>query len=226
MAELYYVARGNKKVGPFSAMNLRAFAAHGRLLPTDTVWKEGMATAVQAAKVKNLFPSLCAPAPSPEARSAGADGTPSLLPLSNNPPPLTPDVAAPSSPSTAQSEVAPTPANVDPPLMPLETHLAAPDSSAVLGATEEAAPSLVVPEEKPPPRPPEPTRKRRAVGIKGAIVMGQDGYYVQYRKQCFKCGFEDACRSTMLIGNGVTRATFFCVKCRKMREVLIQGMML
>jgi hypothetical protein len=54
--------------------------------------------------------------------------------------------------------------------------------------------------------------------------MSQDGVTVYYVKKCSECGFEDACRSNMLIGNGVTRAHFFCPKCRKNREVQIQGM--
>ena len=35
--------------------------------------------------------------------------------------------------------------------------------------------------------------------------------------------FEDTCRSNMLIGNGATRTHFFCPKCRKSREVQING---
>src|SRR5262249_53936274 len=111
------------------------------------------------------------------------------------------------------------------PLLPLETYSATPDAPVLLSAAVEAAPSPVAPEEQPPPRPPEPARKRRAVAIKGAVVMSQDGYTVQYRNKGFQCGFEDACRSSMLIGNGVTRASFFCPSCRKIRVVLIQGMM-
>ena len=64
MLEQYYVARNNKRVGPFSAAQLRQLAADGRLRPTDTVWKEGMDRPVPAAKVKSLFPALV-PAASP-----------------------------------------------------------------------------------------------------------------------------------------------------------------
>jgi hypothetical protein len=75
-----------------------------------------------------------------------------------------------------------------------------------------------------PVRQPEPVKKRRAVAVKGAVLVSQDGVSVHYRKKCSACGHEDACRSTMLIGNGTTRASFFCKKCRKNREVEIRGM--
>jgi len=57
------------------------------------------------------------------------------------------------------------------------------------------------------------------------VLVSQDGEVVHYRKRCFQCGFEDGCRSTMRIGVGLTRAYFFCPKCRKRRDVQIQGMM-
>lgn len=76
-----------------------------------------------------------------------------------------------------------------------------------------------------PPRPPEPKRKRRAVAVKGVVLLSQDGVSVHYRKKCSECGFEDACRSTMLISTSTTRASFFCKKCCKTREVEIRGIM-
>ncbi|HYT88290.1 MAG TPA: hypothetical protein VEL76_06190 [Gemmataceae bacterium] len=54
--------------------------------------------------------------------------------------------------------------------------------------------------------------------------MSQDGVTVYFLKKCSTCGFEDVCRSNMRIGHGVTRVHFFCPKCRKNREVQIQGM--
>jgi hypothetical protein len=83
--------------------------------------------------------------------------------------------------------------------------------------------------EKPPPaptppsRPKEVKRKRRAVAISGAILMGQDGTTVLYRKKCGRCGHEDQVRSSMIIGIGICRATYFCPKCRKPTQIQIQG---
>src|SRR5439155_26642043 len=84
---------------------------------------------------------------------------------------------------------------------------------------EEAAPS-------PPPRSPQISqpKKGRAVAVKGAILISQDGHAVQYRKKCCQCGHEDASKNRMPIRHGVTRASFFCPKCRKLSPVEIQGM--
>ncbi len=60
--------------------------------------------------------------------------------------------------------------------------------------------------------------------MKGAVIVSQDGHSVFYKKKCFACGHEDGCRSTMVIGIGITRAHFFCTKCRKNREVQMQGL--
>jgi hypothetical protein len=93
----------------------------------------------------------------------------------------------------------------------------------VAGATDPTSQREAVPNESPPGRQPERAVKRLAVGLKGAVILGQDGYAVHYRKKCCQCGFEDTCRSTMRIGQGLTRVHFFCPKCRKSRDVQIQG---
>ena len=77
--------------------------------------------------------------------------------------------------------------------------------------------------EVPPARVVDVVRKRRAIALKGAIITSQDGEYVQYRKKCVDCGHEDSGKSSMRIGQGVTRATFFCPKCRKLRAVELNG---
>lgn len=56
MADQWYFASDNKRIGPFSAEQLKKLAAEGSLLPTDTVWKEGIEKGVVATKVKHLFP--------------------------------------------------------------------------------------------------------------------------------------------------------------------------
>ena len=69
----------------------------------------------------------------------------------------------------------------------------------------------------------QPVRKSRAVAVKGVVIVSQDGEMVRYRKKCSRCGYEDVCRSTMKITQGATRERFFCPKCRKTGEVVIQG---
>lgn len=64
MVGQYFVGRGSKRAGPFSAAQLRVLAADGRLQLTDTVWTEGMEAPVLARRVNNLFPAPRAPAPS------------------------------------------------------------------------------------------------------------------------------------------------------------------
>lgn len=115
-------------------------------------------------------------------------------------------------------------------LTPVELPVALPPAPLPDVLVEPAAPPLApaaplppAASAPPPPRPPEQKRKRRAVAVKGVVLLSQDGVSVQYRKKCDACGFEDACRSTMLIGSGVTRASFFCKKCCKTREVEIRG---
>jgi hypothetical protein len=56
MADHWNYAQGGDKLGPFSARQLKDLAAAGRILPTDTVWKEGIDKGVLAANVKNLLP--------------------------------------------------------------------------------------------------------------------------------------------------------------------------
>lgn len=84
-----------------------------------------------------------------------------------------------------------------------------PKSSAITGLKEPGAEKAV--------------RKGRATGVSGAVIISQDGEMVRYRKKCSRCGYEDVCRSTMRITQGATRENFFCPKCRKRSEVIIQG---
>jgi len=85
-----------------------------------------------------------------------------------------------------------------------------------------AAPSAIA-DSNPSATPKYTQRKGRAVAVKGAIIISQDGERVQFRKKCLRCGYEDASKSGMPIRNGTTRARFFCPKCRKAGEVIIQG---
>jgi hypothetical protein len=63
------------------------------------------------------------------------------------------------------------------------------------------------------------------VGGKGALIVGQDGTTVKFRKKCTTCGYEDGTRNLLKITNGVTRVGFYCPKCHKRREVEVQGIL-
>ncbi len=67
------------------------------------------------------------------------------------------------------------------------------------------------------------TRKARAVAGKGAIIVGQDGSTVKFRKKCTECGYEDSSWRAVPIARGTTRVTFYCPKCRRSRPVEIHG---
>jgi len=206
MIDRLYVARGDRTSGPFSSAELRGLATAGRLRPTDTVWREGaIDKAVDAAKVKNLFPSPQTLAP---AESAGAQA-----PCAATPPPADAcraPIAAPQIPLDSPSVQ---PASV-PPALPV-----------LLGAGAATSEAQAVPKEKAPRPPPDAIRKRRAVAVKGAVILSQDGVTVHYRKKCIQCGFEDRSRSSMPIGNGTSRIHFYCPECRKGRDVQILGIM-
>lgn len=202
MLKQFYVTRNNKRVGPFSGAQLRRFAAAGRLLPTDTVWKEGMEKPVPAAKVKSLF---SAPPPPPPPASASAPAENDLVPLEAAVVEL-----GPSALSTAQAASA----------GPILEAMTAPPA---LRATDHESERRAVAKENSPGPALEPIRKRVAVALVGAVLISQDGVTVYYRKKCSTCGFEDSCRSSMRIGQGTTRNHFFCPKCRKNRDVQLRG---
>jgi hypothetical protein len=94
--------------------------------------------------------------------------------------------------------------------------------------SDPAAAELVAPvarsaADKPPVEQKQVIRKGRAMAVRGAVIVGQDGQSVQFRKKCVKCGHEDASKSRLPIRQGITRAGFFCPKCRKLMPVEIQG---
>jgi hypothetical protein len=168
MVDQWFYASGTDRLGPFSGRQLKDLGAQGILLPTDTVWKEGVEQGVSANRIKNLFPS----------------------------------VPVPSTIQVKKEEPAP------------ETNL------AVAEATDQK-------QETPPTKKYVPVistkKKGRATAVTGAVIIGQDGEFVQYKKKCVLCGLEDATRNRMPIRNGVTRENFYCPKCRKMGTVAIQG---
>jgi len=56
-SEWFYTRDGKSKAGPVSSAQLLVLARSGQLLPTDMVWKEGMAQWMPASRIKRLFPS-------------------------------------------------------------------------------------------------------------------------------------------------------------------------
>src|SRR3954470_23148168 len=52
---MYHVGRNGQQTGPFSLEQLKAMAANGQLLPTDLVWKEGMAGWEPASTLPGVF---------------------------------------------------------------------------------------------------------------------------------------------------------------------------
>ena len=55
MANQWYYSKNGNQCGPVAAAELKALAVAGKLLPTDLVWKDGMASWQPAGKVKGLF---------------------------------------------------------------------------------------------------------------------------------------------------------------------------
>jgi len=54
MAQEWYYAQGDRKVGPISEAELKALAATGKLSADDLVWKDGMADWQPAGRLKGL----------------------------------------------------------------------------------------------------------------------------------------------------------------------------
>jgi hypothetical protein len=162
MSTLWFYAHDEKKLGPFSQLQLKEMAAAGTILPTDMVWLEGVVQGALASRIKNLFPHAAV---------------------------------------TLPAAVVPAPERivVNTALVPLEKI------------------------DAPKPKEPEkPKRKGRAVALKGADIVGQDGMYARYRKKCGKCGNKDASCHMIPIANKLIKDNYFCPKCRKRCEVAIQ----
>ena len=79
MGVRWYYGRGSEITGPMSGAELSGLAAAGDVLPTDTVWQEGVEDGVPASQVRNLF------RPTPAAATtevAPADGAATAVELS------------------------------------------------------------------------------------------------------------------------------------------------
>jgi GYF domain 2 len=190
MSQLWFYGKLGSKIGPYTALQLRDLAVAGKILVTDTVWKDGIDLGVLANRVKNLFPipalvpllkEIIVPLVTPEVENS-----------------LSPEIFAPKTAIVALAEL----------------------------ATAAAAASSV-PAPKPALQPSDLkkiVKKLRALAIRGAKITGQDGVTMQIRKICTTCGHEDPARISMAIRIGKTRIIFYCPKCRKARDVEIQGL--
>ena len=81
MSDQWFYGRGSDITGPVSMPELAGLVAGGGVLPTDTVWRDGVEEGVPAAQVPELFPAA-APAqmagtraaPAKNARATGGKG--------------------------------------------------------------------------------------------------------------------------------------------------------
>jgi hypothetical protein len=215
----YYGAEGSRQ-GPFSPRELLELANSGRIRPTDTVWKEGVPTGVPAHRVKNLFPRTAA-------TSTGSPAAPASVPDARTPagvaPPETARQEGKSDAAGMASAEETSAATADVAAEPIASPTGsapAPSAASSPATEEEVSPART----NPPKPPPKPTvRKGRATVVRGAVIAGQDGEIVYFRKKCVKCGHEETGRSRLPIRNGITRSTYFCPKCRRPQPVEIQG---
>lgn len=192
MASEWFYSHNGEMFGPCSEQNLRDMAASGGLIATDTIWKENIACAVTASRIKSLFPGTQGGTATRSA-SAASDDT-ELLELAANSPLL-----------EAEAE---------------------PDAEAVEVATEmdaAARPADKTAAAKEPDQP-KPVKKGRATAVRGVVIVGQDGEMVRFKKKCEKCGQLAGSANKMPIKSGVIRTNYFCPKCRKTGEVVIQCM--
>ena len=90
MADQWYYASDQEKLGPFSSAQLKELAVVGQLSPTHTVWKEGVEKGVLAAKVKNLFaiPQCELPSAVPDQATIPVPASANVAPSPSPPPPL------------------------------------------------------------------------------------------------------------------------------------------
>ena len=212
MADQWFFALDKQRFGPFSAVQLKALAVLGRLQPKDVVWKNDIEQGVVADKVKHLFPAPTATLHPAPAAVAVADE----LFLSHQPPDVFPSVLQAIPTQSAEAPVVSEVSSDSPSLSSIEEQTPEPSPALTDAAGDEPQSPAADSKKKPP-------AKARATAVSGAVIVSQDGAFVKYRKKCTHCGCEDSSTRGMPIRVGATRDTFFCPKCRKKREVVIQG---
>jgi hypothetical protein len=95
----WYYAKDEQQQGPVTPAQLKSLANSGKLLPTDLVWKEGMADWAPASDVKGLFAFVTLPPPPPEPSTPQPTGaTTASSPAAEEQPPSSPSVPTPPEP--------------------------------------------------------------------------------------------------------------------------------
>lgn len=63
-----------------------------------------------------------------------------------------------------------------------------------------------------------------AAALSGCVIVGQDGKIVKYKKKCNFCGWLDSTTSAWGATPGCKlNSAFYCFKCKKKSDVIIQG---
>lgn len=83
MTDQWYYWGASAVLGPFSGEQLAALAAAKEILPTDTVWKDGVERGVPADRVRHLF----APAPPSSGEVTAVPAAPHESPMAVEPAP-------------------------------------------------------------------------------------------------------------------------------------------
>jgi hypothetical protein len=220
MGDVWYYAHNGNKSGPLSGRQLKGLADAELLLPSDTVWKEGTVQGVLARKVKYLFNATVAAVPAAAVepavnglQTASAVASQNLHAAVSAAPLSSPEVVL----LPIEDELT---REMDRP-GPIET-VNSVNAVAVLAAPEAVAKAPEKLAERSGLRP-LPVRKARATAGRGAVIVGQDGTNVRFRKKCTVCPYQDTCWNTIRITTGMTRVPFFCPKCRKNRASEIIG---
>ena len=87
MADQWYFWHETEILGPFSGQELLALATAGDIIPTDTVWKNGIEGGVPASRIQHLFPAVLADIPvdellaSAESPAAAIEEAPAAAPV-------------------------------------------------------------------------------------------------------------------------------------------------
>ena len=194
--DAWFYGHDGTRLGPFSSRQLKDLADLGTIERTDTVWKQGVEQGVPAARVKNLFLIAVVQAPDLPDLPAVVAIVASL-----------PVAAVPPGP-TASAKIQPAPM---------------PTTKLIIAAATAATAAPAVPaarHARPVPAKPKP-KQGRAVALKGADIVSQDGVKARYRRKC-TCGLKDQAVQTIVISNKTTNTFYFCPKCRKSRPVSIQ----
>jgi hypothetical protein len=235
MADEWYFSWDNNNFGPFSAAQLKELAALGRIQPTDSVWKEGMEKGVNADKIKNLFPAAQVTQLLGKISEPPTKAFSSSIQPANRLPPVIGNTSGHLLPLTLSTNYQVTPEGQLKEMIPdglmLKVIPEDNDTRVLVSSSPIHSPGTMPgPEEntsvtlhnQPSPQQ-KPPRKATAVGVSGVQIISQDGINVLFRKKCRACGFEDRSRTSLPIRSGSTRVSFFCPKCKKLRDGEIRG---